>query len=86
MIRLAVGFSRRFYIASIDRRLRQQALAAEVVLVISNNSRAGALRRADAAGENQHISGKTHGSHEGADRHGRHTNDAQVDWVLLLGC
>lgn len=64
-----------------------KALAAEVVLVISNNSRAGALRRADAAGiEKQHISGKTHGSHEGADRAMvAALNDAQVDWVLLLG-
>ena len=60
------GFTRGFYIAGIDRRLRQQSLDAEVVLVISNNSRAGALRRADAAGiAKQHISGKTHGSQEG---------------------
>ena len=62
-------------------------LDAQVVLVISNNSQAGALRRADAAGINrQHISGKTHGSQEGADQATvAALNDAQVDWVLLLG-
>ena len=62
-------------------------LDAQVVLVISNNSQAGALRRADVAGiERHHISGKTHVSQEGADHAmAAALNDAQVDWVLLLG-
>ena len=62
-------------------------LDAQVVLVISNNSQAGALRRADVAGiERHHISGKTHASQEGADHAmAAALNDAQVDWVLLLG-
>ena len=62
-------------------------LDAQVVLVISNNSQAGALRRADAAGiDRHHISGNTHASQAGAD-HAMVAalNDAQVDWVLLLG-
>ena len=62
-------------------------LDAQVVLVISNNSQAGALRRADVVGiERHHISGKTHVSQEGADHAmAAALNDAQVDWVLLLG-
>ncbi len=62
-------------------------LSAQVVLVISNNSQAGALHRADVAGiEKHHISGITHISQEGADRAmAVALNDAQVDWVLLLG-
>ena len=62
-------------------------LDAQIVLVISNNSQAGALRRADAAGiDRHHISGNTHASQAGAD-HAMVAvlNDAQVDWVLLLG-
>ena len=62
-------------------------LDAQVVLVISNNSQAGALRRADAAGiDRHHISGNTHGSPEAAD-HAMVAvlTDAKVDWVLLLG-
>ena len=62
-------------------------LDAQIVLVISNNSQAGALRRADAAGiDRHHISGNTHASKAGAD-HAMVAvlNDAQVDWVLLLG-
>ena len=62
-------------------------LDAQVVLVISNNSQAGALRRADVAGiDRHHISRKTHVSQEGADHAmAAALNDAQVDWVLLLG-
>ena len=62
-------------------------LDAQVVLVISNNSQAGALRRAEVAGiERHHISSKTHVSQEGADHAmAAALNDAQVDWVLLLG-
>jgi phosphoribosylglycinamide formyltransferase-1 len=62
-------------------------LDAQVVLVISNNSQAGALRRADAAGiEKRHISGTTHASQEEAD-HAMVAalSNANVDWVLLLG-
>ena len=64
-----------------------QQLDAQVVLVVSNNSNAGALRRAKSAGvTTQHISGKTHGSAEAQD----HAllaalMAAQPDWVLLLG-
>ena len=62
-------------------------LDAQVVLVISNNSQAGALRRADAAGiAGHHISGNTHSSPEAADNAMVAVlTDAKVDWVLLLG-
>ena len=44
-----------------------QTLEAEVVLVVSNNSKAGALRRAVAANiDTRHISIKTHGSEAAA--------------------
>ena len=64
-----------------------QSLDAEVVLVVSNNSKSGALRRAAAANINtRHISTKTHGSEDTANHAIANTlADAEVDWVLLLG-
>ena len=64
-----------------------QSLDAEVVLVVSNNSKSGALRRAAAANINtRHISTKTHGSEDTANHAIANAfADAEVDWVLLLG-
>lgn len=64
-----------------------QSLDAEVVLVVSNNSKSGALRRAAAANINtRHISTKTHGSEDTANHAiANALADAEVDWVLLLG-
>ena len=64
-----------------------QSLDAEVVLVVSNNSKSGALRRAAAANINtRHISTKTHGSEDNANHAiANALADAEVDWVLLLG-
>jgi phosphoribosylglycinamide formyltransferase-1 len=63
------------------------AIDAEVALVISNNSQAGAMARAQTAGiPTQHISAKTHGDEAGADRAIVDAlQHAAVDWVLLLG-
>ena len=64
-----------------------QSLDAEVVLVVSNNSKSGALRRAAVANiDTLHISTKTHGSEDTANHAIAHAlADAEVDWVLLLG-
>ena len=64
-----------------------QSLDAEVVLVVSNNSKSGALRRAAAANINtRHISTKTHGGEDTANHAiANALADAEVDWVLLLG-
>ena len=64
-----------------------QSLDAEVVLVVSNNSKSGALRRAAAANINtRHISTKTHGNEDTANHAiANALADAEVDWVLLLG-
>ena len=64
-----------------------QSLDAEVVLVISNNSKSGSLRRAAAANiDTRHISTKTHGSEDTANHAITYAlADAEVDWVLLLG-
>ena len=60
-------------------------LDAEVVLVISNNSKSGALRRAREAGiEAVHISGKTHPGREDEEICAR-LRELHADWVLLLG-
>ena len=60
-------------------------LDAEVVIVISNNSKSGALRRAREAGIHAvHISGKTHPDGE-SDAILEALVSAQVDWVLTLG-
>ncbi len=63
------------------------AIDAEVALVVSNNSQAGAMARAQTAGiPTQHISAKTHGDEAGADRAVVDAlQHAAVDWVLLLG-
>lgn len=63
------------------------AIDAEVALVISNNSQAGAMARAQTAGiPTQHISAKTHGDEAGADRAIVDAlQHAAVDWVLLFG-
>ena len=64
-----------------------QTLDAEVVLVVSNNSKAGALRRAAAANiDTRHISIKTHGSEAAANQAiAQALSDTKADWVLLLG-
>ena len=64
-----------------------QTLDAEVVLVVSNNSKAGALRRAVAAHiDTRHISIKTHGSEAAANQAiAQALSDTKADWVLLLG-
>ena len=64
-----------------------QSLDAEVVLVVSNNSKAGALRRAAAANiDTRHISIKTHGSEAAANQAiADALSDTKADWVLLLG-
>lgn len=64
-----------------------QSLDAEVVLVVSNNSKSGALRRAAAANiDTRHISTKTHGSEDTANHAiANALADAEADWVLLLG-
>tara|TARA_X000000950_G_scaffold269855_1_gene348949 strand:- start:1282 stop:1875 length:594 start_codon:yes stop_codon:yes gene_type:complete len=62
-------------------------LDASVALVISNNSTAGALRRASNVGISAlHISRKTHESESAADATiVAALHDAAIDWVLLLG-
>ena len=64
-----------------------QTLEAEVVLVVSNNSKAGALRRAVAANiDTRHISIITHGSEAAANQAiADALSDTKADWVLLLG-
>ena len=88
MIRLAVLASHEgSTLQALIDACAAQSLDAKVVLVVSNNSKSGALRRAAAANINtRHISTKTHGSEETANH--AITNalaDAEVDWVLLLG-
>ena len=62
-------------------------LAAEVSLVVSNNSSSGAMRRAAQAGiRTLHISGKTHESDAAADTALLEAlQSANTDYVLLLG-
>ncbi len=62
-------------------------LHARVGVVISNNSHAGAMRRAAAAGiKTVHISGRTHGDDAARDAAMLDAlQQAQTDWVLLLG-
>ncbi len=62
-------------------------LPARVVLVISNNSGALALRRAAAAGiATQHLSGQTHPTAEALDAAlADALSQARADWVLLAG-
>ena len=64
-----------------------RTLNAEVVLVVSNNSKAGALRRAAAANiDTRHISAKTHGSEDDANQAiANALAETKADWVLLLG-
>jgi phosphoribosylglycinamide formyltransferase-1 len=64
-----------------------RTLNAEVVLVVSNNSKAGALRRAAAANiDTRHISAITHGGEDGANQAiANALAETKVDWVLLLG-
>jgi len=88
MIRLAVLASHEGTTlqAVIDAAAARE-IDAQIVLVSSNNSGSGALRRAKAAQiPTCHISSKTHGSDAQADKAlldelQRH----QVDWLLLLG-
>lgn len=64
-----------------------EVLDATIALVISNNSQSGALQRAKQAGiQAQHISSKTHDGDAAADQAMvEAVNQANVDWVLLLG-
>jgi phosphoribosylglycinamide formyltransferase-1 len=64
-----------------------QALRAEVALVISNNSNAGALARAHRAGvPTTHLSAKTHPDPDRLDAAMVDALvEARVDWVLLAG-
>ena len=64
-----------------------RTLNAEVVLVVSNNSKAGALRRAAAANiDTRHIRAKTHGSEDDANQAiANALAETKADWVLLLG-
>ncbi len=63
------------------------ALAAEVVLVISNNSNAGALQRARSAGiETLHLSSRTHPDPEALDSAIINAlQQAGANWLLLSG-
>ena len=88
MIRLAVLASHRgSTLQALIDACADGAIDAEVALVISNNSQAGAMARAQTAGiPTQHISAKTHGDEAGADRAIVDAlQHAAVDWVLLLG-
>ena len=62
-------------------------LDAQVVLVISNNSRSGAMARAQAAGlDTLHLSSTTHPDADALDSAMLSAlNDAGADWVLLAG-
>jgi phosphoribosylglycinamide formyltransferase-1 len=62
-------------------------LAAQVVLVISNNSASGAMRRARAAGiATRHLSSATHAEPASADAAmSAALHEFGVDWVLLAG-
>ena len=64
-----------------------RTLNAEVVLVVSNNSKAGALRRAATANiDTRHISAITHGGEDGANQAiANALAETKADWVLLLG-
>lgn len=65
----------------------ENRLDAEVALVVSNNSNAGAIRRAQTAGTpTAHISNKTHPGEGSADAAlTAALQSANIDWVLLLG-
>ena len=66
---------------------KTKTIDATVALVISNNSSSGALRRAVLANvKSQHISSKTHGDDDSADRAMlKACQDQQIDLILLLG-
>ncbi len=66
---------------------QQNILEATVAVVVSNNSRSGAMQRARAAGVvTVHISGKTHNDEDAADiALLQALQNAKADWVLLLG-
>ena len=88
MIRLAVLASHEgSTLQALIDACAAQSLDAEVVLVVSNNSKSGSLRRAAAAHiDTRHISTTTHGSEDAANHAiANALADAEVDWVLLLG-
>ena len=88
MIRLAVLASHEgSTLQALIDACAARSLDAEVVLVVSNNSKSGSLRRAAAANiDTRHISTKTHGSEDAANHAiANALADAEVDWVLLLG-
>ena len=88
MIRLAVLASHEgSTLQALIDACAAQSLDAKVVLVVSNNSKCGALRRAVAANiDTRHISIKTHGSEDTANYAiANALADAEADWVLLLG-
>ena len=88
MIRLAVLASHEgSTLQALIDACAAQSLDAKVVLVVSNNSESGALRRAVAANiDTRHISIKTHGNEDTANYAiANALADAEADWVLLLG-
>ena len=85
MVRLAVLASHEgTTLQALINACADQRLAAKLVVVISNNSGSGALKRAhDADIPAQHISGKTHACEDQAVLEA--CQQAGADWVLLLG-
>ncbi|MCR9260987.1 MAG: phosphoribosylglycinamide formyltransferase [Pseudomonadaceae bacterium] len=88
MIRLAVLASHEgTTLQAVIDAVAANEIDAQIVLVSSNNSGSGALRRATAAQiPTCHISGKTHGGETQADKALLvELQHRQVDWLLLLG-
>ncbi|XOV84601.1 MAG: phosphoribosylglycinamide formyltransferase [bacterium] len=88
MIRLAILASHEgTTLQAVIDAISADQLDAQIVLVSSNNSGAGALQRARAAGiPTRHISSRTHGSEMLADQALlNELQNRQVDWLLLLG-
>lgn len=85
MVRLAVLASHEgTTLQALINACADQRLTAKLVVVISNNSGSGALKRAHDAGiPAQHISGKTHACEDQAVLEA--CQHAGADWVLLLG-
>jgi phosphoribosylglycinamide formyltransferase-1 len=88
MIRLAVLASHEgTTLQAVIDAVAAGEIDAQIVLVCSNNSGSGALKRARAADiPTCHISSKSHGSQKQADQALLDELDSRkVDWLLLLG-